>query len=43
MGDVPPEEYQALLAEIEGLSDEEVRALLATEEQNEQPEDGPRP
>jgi len=43
MGDVPPEEYQALLAEIEGLSDEEVRALLAAEEQDEQPEDGPRP
>ena len=39
MGDVAPEEYQALLAEIEGLSDEEVRALLAVEEQ---PEDGPR-
>lgn len=37
MGDVAPEEYQALLAEIEGLSDEEVRALLAAEEQ---PEDG---
>ena len=31
-GDVAPEEYQALLAEIEGLSDEEVRALLAAEE-----------
>jgi acyl carrier protein len=41
MGDVPPEEYQALLAEIEGLSDEEVRALLAAEEQGEQPGDGP--
>ena len=27
-----PEEYQALLAEIESLSDEEVRALLAEEE-----------
>ena len=26
------EEYQALLAEIESLSDEEVRALLAEEE-----------
>jgi FkbH-like protein len=38
MGDVAPEEYQALLAEIEGLSDEEVRALLAAEEQ---PGDGP--
>ena len=35
MGDVAPEEYQALLAEIEGLSDEEVRALLAAEEQAE--------
>jgi hypothetical protein len=33
MGDVAPEEYQALLAEIEGLSDEEVRALLAAEGQ----------
>jgi hypothetical protein len=31
-GDVAPEEYQALLAEIEGLSDDEVRALLAAEE-----------
>ncbi|MDR3717282.1 MAG: HAD-IIIC family phosphatase [Bryobacteraceae bacterium] len=39
MGDVAPEEYQALLAEIEGLSDEEVHALLAAEEQA---EDGPR-
>lgn len=38
-GDVAPEEYQALLAEIEGLSDEEVRALLAAEEQT---EGGPR-
>ena len=38
-GDVAPEEYQALLAEIEGLSDEEVRALLAAEEPA---EDGPR-
>jgi FkbH-like protein len=38
MGDVAPEEYQALLAEIEGLSDEEVSALLAAEEQ---PKDGP--
>ena len=38
MGDVAPEEYQALLAEIEGLSDEEVHALLAAEEQA---EDGP--
>ena len=28
LGDVAPEEYQALLAEIEGLSDEEVRAFL---------------
>ena len=42
MGDVAPEEYQALLAEIEGLSDEEVRALLAAEEQETLPEDGPR-
>ncbi len=40
MGDVAPEEYQALLAEIEGLSDEEVRALLAAEEQEAQPEGG---
>jgi FkbH-like protein len=32
-GDVAPEEYQALLAEIEGLSDDEVRALLAAEDQ----------
>ncbi|MGO9242787.1 MAG: HAD-IIIC family phosphatase [Bryobacteraceae bacterium] len=38
-GDVAPEEYQALLAEIEGLSDDEVRALLAAEEQA---EGGPR-
>lgn len=36
MGDVPPEEYQALLAEIEGLSDEEVHALLAAEEQEQE-------
>jgi len=28
LGEIAPEEYQALLAEIEGLSDEEVRALL---------------
>jgi hypothetical protein len=28
LGALNPEEYQALLAEIEGLSDEEVRALL---------------
>jgi acyl carrier protein len=39
MGEVAPEEYQALLAEIEGLSDEEVRTLLAAEEQ---PEGGPQ-
>jgi FkbH-like protein len=31
LGDISPEEYQALLAEIEGLSDEEVRALLERE------------
>jgi FkbH-like protein len=31
LGDVSPEEYQALLAEIEGLSDDEVRALLERE------------
>lgn len=31
LGDISPEEYQALLAEIEGLSDEEVRALLEKE------------
>jgi len=39
MGDVAPEEYQAMLAEIEGLSDEEVHALLAAEEKE---EDGPQ-
>lgn len=32
LGDLNPEEYQALLAEIEGLSDEEVRALLEREQ-----------
>lgn len=32
LSDLDPEEYQALLAEIEGLSDEEVRALLEEEE-----------
>jgi acyl carrier protein len=32
LADLDPEEYQALLAEIEGLSDEEVRALLEEEE-----------
>lgn len=31
LGAADPEEYQALLAEIEGLSDEEVRALLERE------------
>jgi FkbH-like protein len=31
LGDVAPEEFHALLAEIEGLSDEEVRLLLAAE------------
>jgi len=33
LGEIDPDEYDALLAEIEGLSDEEVRALLAEEEQ----------
>lgn len=33
LGDIDPGEYHALLAEIEGLSDEEVRALLEEEEQ----------
>jgi len=33
LGEIDPDDYQALLAEIEGLSDEEVRALLAEEEQ----------
>jgi FkbH-like protein len=33
LGIVDPDEYQALLAEIEGLSDEEVRALLEQESQ----------
>ncbi len=32
LGGVDPEEYAALLAEIEGLSDEEARQLLATED-----------
>jgi acyl carrier protein len=32
LSDLDPEEYRALLAEIEGLSDEEVQALLAKEE-----------
>ena len=32
LGGVDPAEYAALLAEIEGLSDEEARALLATED-----------
>jgi FkbH-like protein len=31
LGAIDPEEYQAMLAEIEGLSDEEVRALLERE------------
>ncbi len=31
-GQLNPEEYEALLAEIEGLSDEEVQALLARED-----------
>ena len=34
LGEIDPDEYHALLAEIEGLSDEEVRALLAEEEQS---------
>jgi hypothetical protein len=29
---IDPDEYESLLAEIEGLSDEEVQALLAKEE-----------
>ncbi len=33
LGEIDPDEYHALLAEIEGLSDEEVRALLEEEEQ----------
>lgn len=33
LGEINPDEYHALLAEIEGLSDEEVRALLEEEEQ----------
>jgi acyl carrier protein len=32
LGDLDPAEYAALLAEIEGLSEEEARALLATED-----------
>ncbi|MDX2153602.1 MAG: HAD-IIIC family phosphatase [Bryobacteraceae bacterium] len=32
LGALDPDEYHALLAEIEGLSDEEVRALLAEEQ-----------
>ena len=32
LGGIDPAEYAALLAEIEGLSDEEARALLATED-----------
>jgi FkbH-like protein len=32
LADIDPEEYQALLAEIEGLSDDEVRTLLEEEE-----------
>ena len=32
LGGVDPEEYAALLAEIEGMSDEEARQLLATED-----------
>ena len=32
LGALDPDEYQALLAEIEGLSDEEVRSLLEQEE-----------
>jgi len=31
LGAIDPDEYQAMLAEIEGLSDEEVRALLERE------------
>lgn len=33
LGEIDPDQYHALLAEIEGLSDEEVRALLEEEEQ----------
>ena len=32
LGGIDPEEYAALLAEIEGMSDEEARALLASED-----------
>ena len=32
LGGIDPEEYAALLAEIEGLSDEEARQLLAAED-----------
>ena len=32
LGEIDPEEYAALLAEIEGMSDEEARQLLATED-----------
>jgi len=32
MGAIDPEEYQRLLQEIEGLSEEEVQALLANED-----------
>ncbi len=35
LGAMDPDEYQALLAEIEGLSDDEVRALLEREQQGE--------
>jgi len=35
LGAMDPDEYHALLAEIEGLSDEEVRALLEREQQSE--------
>jgi FkbH-like protein len=35
LGEMNPEEYQALLAEIEGLTDEEVRALLEAEQRGE--------
>jgi len=34
LGDISAEEYESLLREIEGLSDEEVQALLAQEEDN---------
>lgn len=35
LGALDPDEYQALLSEIEGLSDDEVRALLDREQPNE--------